>query len=159
MDDMLSPLHDAAARWVSGWCLSRHLASRPWRDGWLVDVSHPETRFMRVALTPAPSPVGVRLEVLDGVAHARVEVDGVKAAWGQAAVVGADAVVDKIGTDPAYRRRGLASQVMAGLAAWATGQGASTGFLFASAEGVPLYTRLGWQELAPLASFQGRPST
>ncbi|MBB5953655.1 GNAT superfamily N-acetyltransferase [Saccharothrix tamanrassetensis] len=69
---------------------------------------------------------------------------GQVAASGLAALVGEDAIADKIETHPDHRRRGLGSVVMGALAAGAAARGARTGILLASADGQRLYTALGW---------------
>ncbi|MEV0675622.1 GNAT family N-acetyltransferase [Actinosynnema sp. NPDC050436] len=66
------------------------------------------------------------------------------AASGVAAVVGVDAVPDRIETSPDHRRRGLGGVVMGALAAGAADRGARTGILLASPDGERLYTSLGW---------------
>ncbi|MGC4940373.1 GNAT family N-acetyltransferase [Kribbella sp. DT2] len=66
------------------------------------------------------------------------------AARGMMAVVGADAVMHDIHTDPAYRRQGLGSIVMGALAERAIKRGATTGLLMATVEGAALYRKLGW---------------
>ncbi|NUS00255.1 MAG: GNAT family N-acetyltransferase, partial [Kribbellaceae bacterium] len=58
--------------------------------------------------------------------------DGTVAAHGMMAVVGPDAVMHDIQTDPAHRRRGLGSVVMGTLAARAIERGAETGLLMAT---------------------------
>ncbi|MDQ0791764.1 GNAT family N-acetyltransferase [Streptomyces sp. B1I3] len=73
---------------------------------------------------------------------------GEVAARGSIAVVGGDAIADRIETDPAHRRRGLGRAVMSALAEAAVSQGARTGLLIASEEGQRLYSSLGWQHRA-----------
>jgi hypothetical protein len=65
-------------------------------------------------------------------------------------VVGADAVAHRVWTEPEHRRRGLASVLMGVLVHAAVAEGATTGILFASAEGAHLYARLGWQKVSGL---------
>ncbi|CAL9666522.1 GNAT family N-acetyltransferase [Streptomyces sp. enrichment culture] len=67
------------------------------------------------------------------------------AARGTIAVVGADAIADRIETDAAHRRRGLGRAMMSALAEAAVAQGARTGLLIASEEGQRLYSSLGWR--------------
>lgn len=74
--------------------------------------------------------------------------DGTVAASGTIAVVGPDAIADRIETAPAHRRRGLGRAVMSALAEAALAQGARTGLLIASEEGQHLYTSLGWHHEA-----------
>jgi len=120
-------------------------------------VTHAE-RMMTSQVSVRPLPAGV---IGDGdgdgrVVHVRVEVDGVVAARGQAAVVGDHVVFDRIATEPAFRRRGLGSRVMAGLEHGAAARGATTGLLFASVDGRRLYESLGWREVAELGTWRGR---
>ncbi|MFC1408084.1 GNAT family N-acetyltransferase [Streptacidiphilus sp. N1-12] len=70
------------------------------------------------------------------------------AARGTVAVVGADAIADRIETVPAHRRRGLGRALMSLLVEAARTAGAETGLLIASTEGRQLYTSLGWQHYA-----------
>lgn len=105
----------------------------------------------------APRTPGAQDEVHldhDGdVAVATVVIDGVPAARGQVAVVGSDAVFDRISTEPAFQRRGLGRLVMAGLTEWALSRGATTGLLVASPDGQHLYSALGWGAVAPVATY------
>lgn len=98
----------------------------------------------------------VEIDVRGAVAFARIEVGGdVVAAEGQVALSGSDAILDRIRTHPEFRRRGLGSVLMAALTAWAVEQGATTGLLVASEQGRALYTRLGWQDAAPVTTYRG----
>lgn len=81
--------------------------------------------------------------------------DGSVAAHGMMAVVGTDAVMHDIQTDPAHRRRGLGSVVMGALAARAIERGAETGLLMATADGFQLYTKLGWVAEATMVTASG----
>jgi GNAT superfamily N-acetyltransferase len=81
--------------------------------------------------------------------------EGTVAARGMAAVVGADAVMHDIHTEPAHRRRGLGSVVMAELARRAVARGATTGLLMATADGAQLYRRLGWSSEAAMLTASG----
>lgn len=47
-------------------------------------------------------------------------------------------------TEPAYRRRGLATQILGDIVGWCRGQGLRQAFLHASAAGRPLYERAGF---------------
>jgi len=106
--------------------------------------------LMSIELQDHPAatvPAAYRLETTsDGpLEYARViDVEGGVAARGMAAVVGVDAVMHDIHTDPAHRRRGLGSVVMALLGRRAIARGAATGLLMATTDGGYLYTRLGW---------------
>ncbi len=70
------------------------------------------------------------------------------------AVVGEDAVAHRIETAEAHRRRGLGSVVMGTLIREAVKDGATTGLLFSSTEGVHLYGRLGWERISGLVVAQ-----
>ncbi|MGW4322151.1 GNAT family N-acetyltransferase [Streptomyces sp. NPDC004684] len=80
---------------------------------------------------------------------------GEVAARGTIAVVGGDAIADRIETDAAHRRRGLGRAVMSALAEAAVSQGARTGLLIASQEGQRLYSTLGWRHEADVLIAQG----
>ncbi|MFG3207120.1 GNAT family N-acetyltransferase [Streptomyces sp. NPDC048192] len=80
---------------------------------------------------------------------------GEVAARGTIAVVGADAVADRIETDAAHRRRGLGRAMMSALAEAAVAQGARTGLLIASQEGQRLYSSLGWRHEADVLIARG----
>ncbi|NMO32781.1 GNAT family N-acetyltransferase [Streptomyces sp. GMY01] len=73
---------------------------------------------------------------------------GEVAARGTIAVVGGDAIADRIETDAAHRRRGLGRAVMSALAEAAVSQGARTGLLIASQDGQRLYSALDWRHEA-----------
>lgn len=102
---------------------------------------------------PVPNPYWAKTAEFRGV-H-RIEFtghDGAVAASGLVAVTGPDAVMHDVRTDPAHRRRGLASAVMSALAVTAAQRGARTGLLVATTEGEHLYTRLGWTPAATMLS-------
>jgi GNAT superfamily N-acetyltransferase len=79
-----------------------------------------------------------------------IDEEGNVAARGMAAIVGEDAVMHDIHTDPAHRRRGLGSVVMTLLSRRAMGRGATTGLLMATPDGGYLYTKLGWSTEATM---------
>ncbi|GAA3144917.1 ribosomal protein S18 acetylase RimI-like enzyme [Kribbella aluminosa] len=81
--------------------------------------------------------------------------DGAVAAHGMAAIVGSDAVMHDIQTDPAHRRRGLGSVVMGALAGRGIERGARTGLLMATTDGFHLYRRLGWTAEATMVTASG----
>lgn len=83
---------------------------------------------------------------------------GEQAARGCIAVVGTDAIADRIETDAAHRRRGLGSALMSALADAAVARGARTGLLIASEEGQHLYSSLGWQREADVLIAGTRPA-
>ncbi|WP_406641469.1 GNAT family N-acetyltransferase [Amycolatopsis sp. WGS_07] len=76
------------------------------------------------------------------------------AARGTMAVVGTDAIADRIETVPEHRRRGLGSVVMSSLAEAAVTHGATTGILVATADGQRLYSALGWTTRATVLIAQ-----
>lgn len=80
---------------------------------------------------------------------------GELAANGTIAVVGTDAIADRIETYAAHQRRGLGRAVMSALAEAAVAQGARTGLLIASREGQLLYSSLGWHHEADVLIAQG----
>ncbi|MER5554559.1 GNAT family N-acetyltransferase [Streptomyces sp. NPDC002793] len=95
---------ESLASWIApGWTLPGepgHLMSTP---------LHPT----RALVTPLPDDYRLRTWTRDGVTHARVSgADGTPAARGQTAVTGATAVVDRVRTHPAHRRRGLGRLIM-----------------------------------------------
>lgn len=83
------------------------------------------------------------------------EPSGEVAARGTIAVVGADAIADRVETDAAHRRRGLGRAVMSALAEAAVARGARTGLLLASEEGQRLYSSLGWHHAADVLIARG----
>ncbi|WP_409182972.1 GNAT family N-acetyltransferase [Amycolatopsis sp. VS8301801F10] len=76
------------------------------------------------------------------------------AARGTMAVLGTDAIADRIETVPEHRRRGLGSVVMSSLAENAVAHGATTGILVATAAGQQLYAALGWSTRATVLIAQ-----
>ena len=122
-------------------------------------VARPDETFMRRALADHPAfdaPAGYAVEVTrDPVIKVRVLApDGEEAASGLMAVAGEDAIAHRIFTEEAHRRRGLGSVVMGALAREAVRDGATTGLLFSSTEGVHLYRKLGWERISDLVVAQ-----
>ena len=122
-------------------------------------VARPDETFMRRSLAdhPAPEPpagytVVVRRTPVIGVQV--LDSEGKEAASGLMAVVGEDAVAHRIGTEEAHRRRGLGGVVMGTLVREAVKDGATTGLLFSSTDGVHLYDRLGWERISGLVVAQ-----
>ncbi|EMD29519.1 GNAT family N-acetyltransferase [Amycolatopsis azurea] len=76
------------------------------------------------------------------------------AARGTMAVVGSDAIADRIETVPDHRRRGLGRVVMSSLSEHAAARGATTGILIATADGQQLYSALGWTRHATVLIAQ-----
>ncbi|WP_327113345.1 GNAT family N-acetyltransferase [Streptomyces sp. NBC_01341] len=136
---------ESLAAWIApGWSL-------PGAPGFLMSTAlHAGT-----ARTPPPLPGGYRLRTWadSGVVHARVHTpEGTTAARGQTSIDGATAVVDKVETHPAHRRRGLGRVIMRTLVDAATEKGATVGLLASTAEGRALYEATGWRVVAPLAN-------
>jgi GNAT superfamily N-acetyltransferase len=103
-------------------------------------------------------PPGYALHVDDGGtatrrAHVRVLADdGAVAAEGHLALDTRLAIYDRIGTDPAHRRRGLGVAVMHALQSLARAHGRHAGVLVATPMGRTLYESLGWRVHAPWAT-------
>jgi ribosomal protein S18 acetylase RimI-like enzyme len=117
---------------------------------------------LRNHATPATPPPEYRQEMSgDGaVRSARLlDAQGNVAARGMVAVVGTDAVMHDIHTDPAHRRRGLGSVVMGMLGRHAIQGGATTGLLMATVEGAHLYRRLGWSPEATMVTATNHTAT
>ncbi|MET7282326.1 GNAT family N-acetyltransferase [Kribbella sp. NPDC005582] len=104
--------------------------------------------------TPTPYRLALRSE--GPLEYAQLlTTDGSVAAHGMAAVVGGDAVMHDIATDPDHRRRGLGSVIMGALAGQAAERGATAGFLMATEVGVHLYRSLGWLPEATMVTASG----
>jgi GNAT superfamily N-acetyltransferase len=125
-------------------------------------VARPDETFMRRPLADHPfsgPPEGYSLEVTrDPVIRVQVLADGEVAASGLMAVVGQDAVAHRIETAEAHRRRGLGSVVMGTLVREAVRDGATTGLLFSSTDGVHLYRSLGWEKISDLVVARNEAS-
>lgn len=107
---------------------------------------------------PRPVTAGYEVEVRSEGPLEYVRIlasDGSVAARGMAAVVGRDAVMHDIQTEPEHRRRGLGSVVMGALSRRAVERGAETGLLMATVEGVHLYRKLGWVPEATMVTAKG----
>ncbi|KJY41289.1 hypothetical protein VR41_13275 [Streptomyces sp. NRRL B-1568] len=130
-------------------------------EGWVADKA--ETgHLMAVDLSPthpvAPAGYTASVETGDGVTHVRVlDAAGALAAKGQVAHLGRAAVVDRVETGQAHRRRGLGGFVMHTLTDCAVAEGADLAVLGATDEGRALYETLGWKAHAPLAACIYRP--
>ncbi len=91
--------------------------------------------------------------------YVRLLADGMVAAHGMAAIVGGDAVMHDIQTDPGHRRRGLGSVVMGELSRRAQERGARTGLLMGTTDGFHLYRKLGWLPEATMVTASGSSRT
>ncbi|GAB2578496.1 hypothetical protein Aab01nite_09480 [Paractinoplanes abujensis] len=97
-----------------------------------------------------PEPYQVETWLSDDVIKVEVLHGNEVGAQGTVGLADADAVADRIETQPEHRRRGLASAVMSGLAGAAVDEGADHGLLIASEQGQHLYTALGWRPVASI---------
>ena len=113
------------------------------------------TRLRTIRTPPLPPGLTVRCEDIDHSVTVTLEDHDRVAAQGSVGVLGADATYDAVETTPAYRRRGLARQVMSMLTDRAIDRGATTGVLAASASGRTLYENLGWTTGRPMLSLMG----
>ncbi|MEV0646739.1 GNAT family N-acetyltransferase [Phytomonospora sp. NPDC050363] len=94
----------------------------------------------------AEPPEGYTLRIEEGAVLAAVieTADGTPAAAAHLAAAGDFAVVDRVSTEPAHRRRGLGRVAVRALTSRAAETGASTGVLVATDVGRDLYTAMGW---------------
>ena len=110
--------------------------------------------FMRFEGAPPAGrlPAGYALREFDEAGVRLVQVlaaDGAQAARGRLAMVGDNAIFDRIRTADDHRRRGLGRAVMAALHAHARARGAARGLLSATRDGHALYLTMGWRVQAP----------
>jgi GNAT superfamily N-acetyltransferase len=132
----------------------RALLPTPWQmqpDGFMMTCDDAPFRGSG-ALAP-----GYTLHIDDAAATRRAHVqvradDGGLAAEGHLALDERLAIYDRIGTDPAHRRRGLGVAVMHALQALAQTHGRRAGVLVATPMGRTLYESLGWRVHAPWAT-------
>ncbi|MEU0089339.1 GNAT family N-acetyltransferase [Kribbella sp. NPDC006257] len=115
------------------------------RTEWLMSVD-----LARQPVRRAPASYGVEVVRRGEVVQVRVQEDDELAARGQMVVMGNDAVVDMVWTEPEHRRRGLGGAVMSRLAEEAQKGGAERGLLAASVEGRQLYNTLNWETFAEI---------
>ncbi|MFD7077860.1 GNAT family N-acetyltransferase [Nocardioides sp. NPDC059952] len=158
--DTLAGLVDSARATPEAW-LSVVTESPAGVRPWLVEAGlvtdDREEALMSIDLADHASrelPEGYRAEVErdGGVITVTVRAGEAAAADGTIAVIGTDAVADRIRTDPDHRRRGLGGAVMSLLVAAAREAGAGHGLLVASEMGEPLYAGLGWHAEARLVT-------
>ena len=107
-------------------------------------------------MAPGPAlPAGFTMDTTvehDGHLIRILDAGSVTAASGRIDVYQGTAVFDRISTHEDYRRQGLASAMMLALDRLAVEAGTTERLLSATQAGAALYTRLGWQHLAPYAS-------
>jgi len=118
---------------------------------WLMTIQLSEQPVLKV-----PDRYTLHTEIEDDLIITRATVHGGVVSSGRMAVVGEDAVADRIETDPAHRRRGLGSAVMASLVEAAATKGAKRGILIASIDGLRLYRSLGWKVVADIVIARSR---
>lgn len=106
-------------------------------------------------VTAVPEGFETKWDVQGDRVNLQVIRDNELAAIGTLAIVGHDAIFDRVETMPRYRRRGLGRFMMHALAAWALGHGAELGILAASADGQALYRTLGWKSECAMLMFRG----
>lgn len=158
--DTLAGLVDAARATPEAWLsvvTESPAGVRPWFVEAGLVASDGEEALMSIQLADHASrrlPDGYRAEVDrdGGLITVTVRVGEDVAAGGRIAVIGADAVADRIQTEPDHRRRGLGGAVMSLLVSAAREAGAVHGILVASEMGEPLYAGLGWRARARLVS-------
>ncbi|MFE7399184.1 GNAT family N-acetyltransferase [Streptomyces sp. NPDC057557] len=134
----------------------------PWLSpGWVVayeETGHLMVTDLMAAHRVEPEGYTVTVETVGAVVFARVlDAAGEQAAQGQMAVLGDAAVVDRVRTEGAHRRRGLGQLVMRTLAGHALNEGAGLGVLGATDAGRALYETLGWKKHATMAECVYRP--
>lgn len=129
--------------------------------GWVVDEAEAEHLMatdLRATAPPTPDGYTASRRTQDGVFFLEVHGGaGELATQGQLVVLGDVAVIDRVGTQEAHRRRGLGSFVMRTLADQALAAGATLGVLGATDAGRALYETLGWKAHAPLTACIYRP--
>ena len=118
---------------------------------WLMTIQLSEQPALKV-----PDRYTLHTEIEGDLIITRATVHGGVVSSGRMAVVGEDAVADRIETEPAHRRRGLGSAVMASLVEAAAAKGAKRGILIASIDGLRLYRSLGWKVVADIVIARSR---
>lgn len=113
------------------------------------------TRTLESAESPVPEGFELQWDDQDDRVGLHLIQGAHLAASGKLAVVGTDAVFDRIETMPRYQRRGLGSLVMQSLTSRALELGAEFGLLAASADGQALYRTLGWRNRCAMLMFRG----
>ncbi|MFD4328103.1 GNAT family N-acetyltransferase [Nocardioides sp. NPDC058538] len=158
--DTLAGLVDTARATPEAWLsvvTESPAGVRPWFVEAGLVANAGEEALMSIDLADHASravPQGYRAEVErdGGVFTVTISAGEAVAAGGSIAVIGADAVADRIQTEPDHRRRGLGGAVMSLLVSAAREAGAVHGLLVASEMGEPLYAGLGWRAEARLVT-------
>jgi len=126
-----------------------------------LEVQQDQDWLMTIQLSEQPAlklheRYALHTELEDDLIITRATMHGGVVSSGRMAVVGEDAVADRIETDPAHRRRGLGSAVMASLVEAAAAKGAKRGILIASIDGLRLYRSLGWKVISDIVIARSR---
>ncbi|MFJ6790986.1 GNAT family N-acetyltransferase [Streptomyces angustmyceticus] len=132
----------------------------PWLpQGWVREESGHLMAVDLMATNPVvPEGYTVTVETVGAVTCVRVlDAAGEQASQGQMASLGDTAVVDRMVTGEAHRRRGLGNFVMRTLADHALETGAVVGVLGATDAGRALYESLGWKKHTTVAECSYRP--
>jgi GNAT superfamily N-acetyltransferase len=109
--------------------------------------------------SPPPRAYQLALEARESLCIAEVRhADGPVVASGRVALLGGDAVYDRIATEEAHRRRGLGRAVMTALGRAAEARGCTRGLLVGTLDGRALYQALGWRLLGGYTSAVIRPA-
>jgi GNAT superfamily N-acetyltransferase len=123
--------------------------------GWRLD----QPRYLlsaSTALAPSvPLPPGYVLQVATehgAAVHRVLDASGQLAASGRVVLHEATAVFDRLETQPAHRRQGLATYLMGTLDARVQEAGLAERLLVATEAGRTLYQHLGWRVVAPYAT-------
>lgn len=146
--------------WLTVPTLDRGATEEQFRTAGL-DLAAPEW-MMRIDLTrhpvaAVPQPYTMEVRVAGGVIFGDAATqEGVRAADARMAVVERFAVADRVATDAAHRRRGLATALMSALVDRAQRRGAEVGLLIAAEEGRRLYEHLDWEVVVPIVVAHGR---
>ncbi|MBB4926180.1 GNAT family N-acetyltransferase [Kitasatospora kifunensis] len=129
--------------------------------GWVADEEesgHLMATDLRATNPMPPEGYTASMEIHDRILYVQVrDAAHTPAAKGQLALLGEAAVIDRVVTEQAHRRRGLGSFVMRTLADHAVAEGATLGILGATDEGRALYETLDWKRYSALADCIYRP--
>jgi GNAT superfamily N-acetyltransferase len=137
-----------------------HVNASPAYD--VLIAEHPDQAWYAAAFDgPAPEPAPAVMEGAPKAVFASIAVDGRLVAVGRGSMTGHWLGVDSIRVDPTYRRRGLGTAVLQGLARWAGPLGGRRTYLEVLEENTPAVTTYRNLGYAPAYSYRylTRPST
>jgi len=129
--------------------------------GWHLEAPRYLMSASTALTTSVPPPPGYVLQVAtehDATVHRLLDASGELAASGRVVLHAATAVFDRIETQPAHRRQGLATYLMGTLEALVQEAGICERLLVATEAGRTLYQRLGWRVLAPYSTAVRLPA-